>query len=65
MQYLLNDLIKLPLNERLKVIELAINSFSLSETDLNEDNSAIVNRIKLWKYQNLDHVKAKHDLKLI
>jgi hypothetical protein len=61
MQYLLNDLIKLPLNERLKVIELAINSFSLNETGLNDDNSAIVNRIKLWKHQNLDHVKAKHD----
>lgn len=65
MQYLLNDLIKLPLNERLKVIELAINSFSSKETDLNDDNIVIVNRIKLWKYQSLDQVNTKHDLKVI
>lgn len=49
MQYLLNDLIKLPLNDRLNIIETAICSLSTDDYIHNEDKETIVNKIKFWK----------------
>lgn len=63
MQYLLNDLMKLPLSERLTVIELAINSFSLEEEELNSENFSIAKKIMVWKYQSVDNMTESYELK--
>lgn len=59
MQYLLNDLIKLPLSERLTIIEFAISSLSTQDHEMNIEKNAIVNKIKLWKYQSLEQLNEK------
>lgn len=52
MQYLLNDLIKLPLNDRLYIIETAICSLATDDYIISDDKETIVNKIKFWKSKN-------------
>lgn len=54
MQYLLNDLIKLPLSERLTIIEFALCSGSSQDDEWDEEKNAMVSKIKLWKFQSAE-----------
>lgn len=56
MNYLLNDLIKLPLNDRLNIIETAICSLTMEDYNHSDNQEimaankeTIITKIKFWK----------------
>lgn len=65
MQYLLNDLIKLPLSERLTIIEFALCSLSNQNSDWDTEKNAMVNKIKLWKYESAEQLIDNNELKSV